>query len=333
MRLSSSRSDRIFAGVFAHGRGAPETGDEAWLRALLDVERVLAGATGAELPDEAFDPARFDLEAIGLAAASGGNPVIPLVDQLPDGAHAGATSQDILDTAMMLIAQRALTPLVEDARAVAARATFLAREHADTPMTGRTLLQQAEPTTFGRKAAAWATSVASATDTLAAVPLPVQMGGPVGARDDGVAAKVAQGLGLEDAAPWQSDRVPVARLGAALGVLGGALGKVGRDVALLSQNEVGEVREGAPGGSSSMKHKRNPVASVALVACATRTPGLVATLLAAMLGEHERAAGAWHAEWETLGDLLRLTGSAAAWGRELLDGLQVDAERMRANLR
>lgn len=330
--LPSTRSDRIFAGVFAHGRGASETGDEAWLKALLDVEAALARATGADIPSDAFDPTRFDIEALGQASAAGGNPVIPLVKGLPEGAHAGATSQDILDTALMLIARRALAPLLEDAKAAAERAVVLAREHENTPMVGRTLLQQAAPTTFGRRAASWGRGIDAARIDLRTLPLPVQMGGPVGAREDGVAAGVAADLELADAPDWQSDRVPVARLGAALGVLAGALGKVGRDVALLSQNEVGEVREGAPGGSSSMPHKQNPVASVAVVACALRTPGLVATLLGAMPGEHERAAGAWHAEWETLGDLLRLTGSAAAWTRELLDGLEVDAARMRANL-
>lgn len=275
----------------------------------------------------------MDLDAIGRESARGGNPVIPLVERLPESAHAGATSQDILDTAMMLIAKRALAPLLEDAGAAAMRAEELAAEHADTPMIGRTLLQRAEPTTFGRKAAGWAAGIAASTAAVAEAPLPVQMGGPVGARDDDVAAIVAQELGLAPSAPWHGDRVPVVRLGTALGVLAGALGKVGRDVALLSQDEIGELREGAPGGSSSMPHKRNPVASVAIVACATRTPGLVSTLLAAMPGENERAAGAWHAEWETLSDLLRLAGSAAAWARELLDGLEVDAERMRANLR
>src|SRR4051794_40567120 len=332
-RLSSSRSDRIFAGVFAHGRGAGETGDEAWLQALLDVEAALAKATGVQLgPLRAQD---FDLEAIGRAAAQGGNPVIPLVEQLREqapGVHAGATSQDILDTALMLIAKRALAPLLVDAGAAAARADELAAEHADTPAIGRTLLQRAEPTTFGARAAAWSQAITAATAALAELPLPVQMGGPVGARDDGVAAMDAEELELAPSAPWQSDRTPVARLGCALGLLAGTLGKLGRDVALLSIDEIGELREANPGGSSSMPHKRNPVASTALVAIATRTPGLVSTLLAAMPGELERAAGAWHAEWETLGDLLRLTGSAASWARELLDGLEVDAERMRANL-
>jgi 3-carboxy-cis,cis-muconate cycloisomerase len=256
------------------------------------------------------------------------------VRELPDGAHAGATSQDIIDTAMMLIAKRSLEPLLEDATAAAERAARLATDHADTSIIGRTLLQHAEPTTFGRKAKAWSTSIRSAAADLAGVPLPVQMGGPVGARDDwALTTAVARELGLDASASWQADRVPVARLGTALGVLCGAFGKVGKDVALLSQNEVAEVREAVPGGSSSMAHKQNPVASTALVAIAVRTPGLVATLLSAMPGEHERAAGAWHAEWETVGDLLRLAGSAAAWGRELLDGLEIDADRMRANLR
>lgn len=253
--------------------------------------------------------------------------------ELPEGAHAGATSQDILDTALMLIAQRALVPLLDDAGAAAAHAAKLAAEHADTPMIGRTLLQHAQPITFGHKAAGWAAAITEAVAALTELPLPVQMGGPVGTRDDGVAAAVAQQLGLASTPrAWHDDRVPIARIGAALGVLCGALGKVGRDVALLSQNEVGEVREGAPGGSSSMPQKNNPVASTVLVAIATRTPGLVSTLLSAMPGEHERAAGAWHAEWETLTDLLRLAGSAAAWARELLDDLVVDADRMRANL-
>lgn len=220
-----------------------ETGDEAWLRALVDVERALAGATGVDLGELG----ELDLDLIGAESAGAGNPIVPLVKQLPEGAHAGATSQDILDTALMLIAKRALDPLLADAGAAAARAEVLAAEHADTPMIGRTLLQHAQPTTFGRKASGWATGISAAVATLAELPLPVQMGGPVGTRDDGVAALVAQELGLAPSAPWQADRVPVARLGAALGILCGALGKVGRDVALLSQNEVGEVREAAPG--------------------------------------------------------------------------------------
>jgi len=135
--------------------------------------------------------------------------------------------------------------------------------------------------------------------------------------------------------PWHTNRVRPAMLAAALGALAGVLGKLVRDVALLAQTEVGEAREGGDadrGASSAMAHKRNPIAAVSVLACTARVPGLVAAMLAAMVQEHERAAGSWQAEWGTLSELLTLTGSAAAWGRDALEGLEVDAERMRANL-
>jgi 3-carboxy-cis,cis-muconate cycloisomerase len=166
--------------------------------------------------------------------------------------------------------------------------------------------------------------------------LAVQMGGPVGARSPAVARLVAAELGLaEPPLAWHTDRTRPAELAAGLGTLAGALAKVGRDVTLLAQDEVGELRESGSAGrgrSSAMTHKRNPVAAVSVLACARRVPGLVVTILACMEQEHERAAGAWQAEWGTLSELLSLTGSAAAWGRELLDGLEVDPARMRENL-
>ena len=146
---------------------------------------------------------------------------------------------------------------------------------------------------------------------------------------------MAQELGLaEPTLPWHVERVRIAAIADAAATLAGALGKVGRDVALLAQAEVGELREGgdASGASSAMPHKRNPVASVAIVACAERIPGLLSTLHASMLPELERGAGSWHAEWGPWSDLLRLTGSAAAWARDLLENLEVDGSRMRANL-
>jgi 3-carboxy-cis,cis-muconate cycloisomerase len=160
------------------------------------------------------------------------------------------------------------------------------------------------------------------------------LGGPVGHRDPAVAARVATALGLDaPVLPWHGDRIAVARLGSALAALAGALGKVATDVALLSQTEIGEVREGRPGGSSAMPHKRNPVAAVSVLACARRTPGLAATLLAGVAdAQLQRPAGAWQAEWGTLSDLLTLTGSAAAWGRDLLEHLEVDADRMAATV-
>jgi 3-carboxy-cis,cis-muconate cycloisomerase len=228
--------------------------------------------------------------------------------------------------------------LLEDADAAAAAAAAGARRHARTPMVGRTLLQQALPVSFGLVAAGWSYGVADAAARLRAVTeeLPVQLGGPVGSGSPVLATRVARELSLaEPPLPWHTQRAPVVRLAGALGVLAGAVGKVARDVTLLASQEVGELREGGPataGGSSAMSHKRNPVASVSVLACSKRVPGLVATLLAAMEQEHQRAAGAWQSEWGTLSELLGLTGSAVAWGRDLLGHLEVDAERMRANL-
>jgi 3-carboxy-cis,cis-muconate cycloisomerase len=208
-------------------------------------------------------------------------------------------------------------------------------------MAGRTLLQQALPTTFGLKAATWMAGLDGAADRLDAVRsgLPAQFGGATGtwAGLGPAGAEVARGLsvhtGLSDPGlPWHTVRLPVADLAGALGTAAGVVGKVARDLTLLAQNEVAEVAEDAPGDSSAMAHKRNPVAAVSALAGAAQAPGLVATLLAAMVQEHERAAGAWHAEWRPLRDLLVATGSAAAWLRTALSGLRVDPGAMRRNL-
>jgi 3-carboxy-cis,cis-muconate cycloisomerase len=166
--------------------------------------------------------------------------------------------------------------------------------------------------------------------------LAVQMGGPVGTRGPAVAIAVADQLGLaEPVLAWHTVRVGIGDLAGALGVVTGVLAKIARDATLLVQTEVGEVHEGGDperGRSTAMAHKRNPVAAVSLLACSRRVPGLVATLLSCMEQEHERAAGAWQAEWGTLSDLLVLAGSAASWGRDLLEHLEVDPERMRQNV-
>lgn len=290
---------------------------------MLDVEAALGGRS--------VEAAEIDIAALGRAAADHATPVVPLAKRFAD-THAGATSQDIVDTAMMLVARRALHPLLADARAASEAAARLAERHRKTAVMGVTLLQPAVATSFGLRAAGWMTAVDEAIRSVRAVPLAVQMGGPVGHRDPAVAARVAASLGLaEPVLPWHTDRVRPAGLAAALGVLAGVLGKVARDVTLSEH-----LREGQPdpthprGASSAMAHKRNPVAAVSTLACVKRVPGLVATMLAAMEQEHERAAGAWQAEWGTLSDLLRLTGSAAAWARDLLENLEVDAEAMAA---
>jgi 3-carboxy-cis,cis-muconate cycloisomerase len=318
-RRSSSTSE-LFGGIYARGAVADAVGDAAWLQALLDVEAALGG--------ESLRAAEIDVAELGREAAEHASPVVPLVRRFFVDTHTGATSQDVLDTAMMLVAKRARGPLIADARAAADAAAALAQAHRDTAIMGRTLLQDALPTSFGLKAAGWMTAIDDAAAGLAAAQLPVQMGGPVGHREPAVAAAVAQALELEEPVlPWHTNRLAPARLAAALGALAGVLGKLARDVTLLPA-----VREGVAGRgrSTAMAHKRNPVAAVSALACTRRVPGLVATMLAAMEQEHERAAGAWQAEWGTLTDLLRLTGSAVAWVRDLLEHLEVDAAAMRA---
>jgi 3-carboxy-cis,cis-muconate cycloisomerase len=346
----------LFAGLYARGPTSAELDDRAWLRAMLDVEAALARACAAEglIPAEsareitaAAQADRFDAAQIGAEAARHATPVIPLVERLraavsePARAHVhlGATSQDIVDTALMLLAHRALGPLLAEAGGCADAAAVLADTHRRTPMVGRTLLQQALPVSFGLRAAGWLVGIDSARARLTEVrraELAVQMGGPVGTRSPVIAARVAAELGLaEPTVPWQAIRVRPASVAGALGVLAGVLGKIARDVTLLAQQEVGEATEGGNeggGGSSAMAHKRNPVAAVSALACTKRVPGLVATALAAMEQEHERAAGAWQAEWGLYIELLRLVGSATSWSLELLEHLQVDPGRMAENL-
>jgi 3-carboxy-cis,cis-muconate cycloisomerase len=346
----------MFSGIYERGAAAAAVSGEAWLQAMLDAEAALARACARDglMPAEAADAIaaaceadRFDLQAIGRDAADHASPVVPLVralqnlvgEELAPLVHLGATSQDILDTAAMLVSNRALASLLDDAHAAARAAATLADRHRATPMSGRTLLQQALPVSFGLCAAGWLVGIAEARERLVEVrerELAVQMGGPVGARAPALATAVAAELGLtEPLMPWHTNRVRMAALAAALGALAGVLAKVARDVTLLAQNEVGEVREGGGserGGSTAMVHKQNPVAAVSLLACARRVPGLVATMLSAMEQEHERAAGAWQAEWGTLSELLALTGAAASWGRELLEHLELDVDRMRENL-
>jgi 3-carboxy-cis,cis-muconate cycloisomerase len=346
----------LFGGIYGRGRAAVELTDRAWLQAMLDVEAALADAAAAEglIPEAAARSivaacraSEFDVKRLGREAAKHASPVVGLVaalraavpEDVREHVHFGATSQDVVDTALMLVARRALGPVLDDARGGAEAAARLAAEHRTTPMIGRTLLQQALPVTFGLRAAGWLVGLDEARGRLADVrerELAVQMGGPVGARSPAVGARVAATLGLaEPAMPWQAIRVRPAQLAGALGALAGVLGKIARDVTLLAQQEEGEAAEGGGpdrGGSSAMAHKRNPVGAVSVLACVKRTPGLVAAALGAMEQEHERAAGAWQAEWGIHIELLGLTASAAAWGRELLEELQIDVERMRVNL-
>jgi 3-carboxy-cis,cis-muconate cycloisomerase len=382
----------LFGGLF--DRGAAGTGDEAWLAAMLDTEAALARAleraglapagAGAAVT-EAARPGSVNADELARAAAQTGNPVPGLVRALTaavpaeaaGAVHQGATSQDIIDTAVMLMARRVLDGILADLSAAAAAAATLAGAHRETIMIGRTLLQQAVPVTFGLVAAGWLTAIDEARQGLHRIRgqrLAVQFGGAAGTLaslgDHGprVRALLADELGLASPVlPWHTDRLRIVELAAALAGACGVLGKIARDVTLLAQSEVAEVREGPSGavgpssagadvaaggassggagaaaggasaggrrgGSSAMPHKRNPVAAVVILGCTRQAPGLLATITACAEQEHQRAAGAWHAEWEPVADLLRLTGSAASWAAELLAGLEVDADRMHANL-
>jgi 3-carboxy-cis,cis-muconate cycloisomerase len=318
---------------------------------------VRAGLAPAAAADElarvASDADAFDLAPLGAGAGEQGTPVPALLkalrgrlsDEAAAHLHTGATSQDVIDTAGMLVARRALRPILDDLHGASEACAGLVSEHRDTLATGRTLLQHALPVTLGLKAAVWLTGLDYAARELVRVDheiLALQFGGAVGTLaalgEHGleVAADVADQLGLPDPPlPWHTIRLRPAALAAALAAATGVMGKVARDVVLLAQTEVAEVAEGGGagrGGSSTMPHKRNPVGAVAILACAHRAPGLLATIYGAMTQEHERAAGAWQAEWPAMLDLLRLTGSAASHTRELLEGLQVDPSKLRADL-
>ncbi|MGO4649098.1 lyase family protein [Nocardia sp. 2YAB30] len=352
----------LFDPLFGAAAVGAALSDRAWITALLDVEAALAraeaalgvleprhadaiGAATKQLA-ESIDPAE-----LGRAAVAGGNPVIPLVGQLraacaaagvPAAAvHKGATSQDISDTALMLLARRAGVLVVTDLQAAADAAAALARVHRDTLMAARTLGQQALPTTFGALAATWCAGLDRAANRLTAVlaELPVQFGGAAGTlaalHPNGlaVAAELAAELGLADQGiPWHTERTRIGELAGALGVAAGSIAKTTTDIIALAATEVGEVGEDSPGGSSAMPHKRNAIAAIAARAAARRVPGLVADALGSMDHELQRAAGAWHAEWETVTDLLRLTGGAAHRLAQSLTGLHVHPEAMARNL-
>jgi 3-carboxy-cis,cis-muconate cycloisomerase len=362
----------LFEGVFA--RGGAVADDGAWLRSMLAAEAALARAleraglapAGAGVAvTRAADPADFgpdDLAELRQAGALTGNPVPGLARVLSrkvgdpgarSAVHQGATSQDIMDTAAMLLARDALGAAGGDLTAAAEAAAGLAAEHRGTVMIGRTLLQQAVPVTFGVLAAGWLAGLDSAVEWLAFVRetrLAVQFGGAAGTLaslgGDGsrVRALLAEELGLADPPlPWHTERLRIIDVAAVAARACAALSKVARDVTLLAQTEVGEVSEGAGdsgtgaggtrrGGSSAMPNKNNPVAAVAILGCAKQAPGLLATLVGCAEQEYQRAAGAWHAEWQPYGHLLQLVVSAAAWARDLLGHLEVDPARMTANL-
>jgi len=356
---------RLTGALFATEAMQEIFSDRARIQALLDFERALAAAqarvalipaTASPAISKQCNAALFDLGAIARETHDAGNPAIPLIQALTarvatddaDAArfvHLGATSQDAIDTGLVLQLVRALNVIEDDLGRLARALMDLTRQHANTQLAGRTLLQQATPITFGLKVAGWLDAIDRHRDRvrdLRSRIAVVQFGGAAGTlaalgdKSLDVAATLAEELHLElPEIPWHAHRDRVADVATTLGLLVGTLGKIARDVSLLMQTEVAEAFEPAEagrGGSSTMPHKRNPVSAAAVLAAAIRVPGLVATMLMAMVQEHERGLGGWHAEWETLPEICLLAAGALAHTVQTIEGLEVDAARMTDNL-
>jgi 3-carboxy-cis,cis-muconate cycloisomerase len=346
------------ASAFTTPHASDATGERAWLQAMLDVERALAVAAGqvglvssvaARSVADACRPASFDVARIADSLVTEATPVVELVRQLralvPDEArtavHLAATSQDVVDSAMVLVVRRALVAVDRDAAEAADLLAGLARTHRDDVQVGRTLLQDGAVTTFGAAAASRLVAVDEARHRLSAVVrdrLVLQLGGGVGtlAGTGDLAVEyldaVARALDLRPpVVPWHTSRGRVVELVCACAVLAGELAATAQDVVLLSQSSVAEVAVAHPGTSSAMPHKRNPASAVLALACAHRLPGLVATVLAGMPQPLQRSFGSWQAEWAVVTEVLQLLAATAMHTRSALDGLQVDTARMAAN--
>ncbi|RZN17398.1 3-carboxy-cis,cis-muconate cycloisomerase [Bradyrhizobium sp. Leo121] len=339
--------------------------DAACLQNMLDFEAALARAEAAVgvIPNAAAGPIgaackaeSFDAPALAEAAVRSGNLAIPLVKALTAEAakaskeaaryvHWGATSQDVIDTATMLTLRAGIDVLLAQLDRAITGFAKLAREHRDTAVVARTWLQHALPMPFGLKLAEYAASLHRSRRRLQRLrreALALQFGGAAGTlaalSDKGmaVAEKLAQELGLPlPEAPWHTHRDCIADIASAFAIVCGSCGKIARDVSLMMQTDVAEAFEPSGegrGGSSTMPHKRNPVAAATALAAATMAPNLAATILAAQVQDHERSAGPWHAEWPTLPTLMLVTSGALAATVELAEGLEVDAARMRVNL-
>ncbi|WP_432512142.1 lyase family protein [Kineococcus sp. SYSU DK001] len=301
--------------------------DRAFVAAMVAVESAWVGVD-LEVPDR--------VGIAGLDPEPGGNPVIPLVGLLraryPDlDVHTGLTSQDVVDTALVLMLRDAVGAVRTHLGAALDALEARRAEHGGLEAVGRTLTQWALPVPLDHRFSAWRSGLVDAERDLAALTFPVQAGGPVGTGRFG--ARLAGRLGLVDVPAWHTNRRPLTRAADALVSVTDACGHVARDVATLSRPEVGELSEGTGGGSSSMPHKANPVLSVLVRSSALVAPQLAATLhLAAADQVDERADGAWHAEWDTLRLLARRTVTAAAQTADLLAGLRVHPDRVAANL-
>ena len=358
-------SNQLFDAYFTARTMRDVFSDQGRVQAMLDFEAALARAEASIglIPTTAVAPiaaacqaGHYDFAALGEAIATAGNSAIPLVKALgkqialqdPEAeryVHLGATSQDVMDSGLVLQLRAALELIEADLARLADALALQAQRHVATPLAGRTWLQHATPVTLGMKIAGWLGALTRTRQRLQALKprlLVLQFGGAsgtlaaLGEQAMPIAEALAQELdvGLPDQ-PWHTQRDRLVEFGAVLGLLAGSLGKLGRDISLLMQTEAAEVFEpSAPGkgGSSTMPHKRNPVGAAVLISAATRVPGLVSTLFSAMPQEHERSLGLWHAEWETLPEICCLVSGALQQALAIAQGLEVDAERMARNL-
>jgi 3-carboxy-cis,cis-muconate cycloisomerase len=363
--MSQRPGNQLFDAYFTARNMRDVFSDKGRVQGMLDFEAALARAEASVgvIPQAAVMPIAaacraelYDFEALGEAIAIAGNSAIPLVKALGKQialsdaeaerhVHLGATSQDVMDTGLVLQLRDALALIETDLARLGAALARQATLHQDTPLAGRTWLQHATPVTLGMKIAGWLGAVSRSRQRLRELKprlLSLQFGGASGtlAALGDKAWPVAQALASElhlalPEQPWHTQRDRLVEFASVLGLVAGSLGKLGRDVSLLMQTEAAEVFEPAApgkGGSSTMPHKRNPVGAAVLIAAATRVPGLLATMFSAMPQEHERSLGLWHAEWETLPEICCLVSGALQQALLLAEGLEVDAMRMRRNL-
>jgi 3-carboxy-cis,cis-muconate cycloisomerase len=363
--MASTLPSSLLGPLFSSAAMRAITDDKARLQRMLDFEAALAKAEAEAgvIPAKAVGPIaaacrgeRFDMSKIAEDAVAAGNIAIPLVKALTAEvakadkdaagyAHWGATSQDVIDTALVLELREAIDALLADIDRAIAGFAAQAKQHKKTPAVARTWMQQALPMPFGLKLAGYAAALARAKERLVRLrerALVLQFGGAAGTlaalgeKGLDVTERLAQELKLPaPEAPWHSHSDRLADAAGALAVLAGTCGKIAKDISLLMQTEVGEAFEPAEagrGGSSSMPHKRNPTAAASALACAAMAPQFAATIFAAQIQEHERALGGWQAEWPTFPALLLVTSGALHAIADIADGLEVDADRMRANL-
>lgn len=353
---------RLLDGLFRSSPVEALFTDSAYVQYMLNFESALARASAnaglipassAEAIARSCHAGEFDLATLQSAVPASGNLAIPLVKQLTvlvarensvaaGHVHWGATSQDVQDTALILQLRDAIPLFLNDLHRLADSLTDLTAKHRETPVIARTWLQHAVPTTFGFIAAGWLDAVLRHINRFSALPahtIALQFGGAagnlasLGEKSSDVTKYLAKELNLSSAIPWHSNRDRLAEFATACALLSATLHKIASDLVLYMQTEVAEISESAAGGSSSMPNKQNPVVSAAVVACASRVPGLLSTFLSAISAEqHQRGIGSWHAEWETLPQLVSLSASALHHSANLIPQLQIHAEKMRENI-